>query len=444
MTTFDQLALTAQLKRALAQEGHDTPTPIQAAAIPPALDGKDILGIAQTGTGKTAAFLLPLLNQIASHRQRPAPKTARALILTPTRELAVQILDRVAAYSKGTKASRALVIGGASMNQQRRALSRGVDVLVATPGRLVDLVKRDWCDLSHTEFLVLDEADQMLDMGFIHAIRHLRSCLPDQIQSLLFSATMPKQIERFVAEMLVDPVRVEVTPVSKTADKVEQSVLFVSQTGKPAALAEILRQDDVERVLVFARTKHGADKIVKSLATKDIEAAAIHGNKSQNARQRALNRFAKGELRVLIGTDIAARGIDIKGITHVVQYDLPEVPETYVHRIGRTARAEASGVAIALCSAGERHLLKAIEKVTRLTIPVAEGSAEQTDDEIAKAKAEATRNRQQRGRRPGPRPGSRNTAKRPPKDGRSKSGNAGPSRRPKRKGAARPKTAVAK
>ncbi|MBB4659241.1 DEAD/DEAH box helicase [Parvularcula dongshanensis] len=374
MTQFKDLGLAEPLLRALAAEGHTAPTPIQAQAIPPALEGRDVLGIAQTGTGKTAAFTLPILHYLATTKTRWQAKQPRALVLAPTRELAVQIEERTLAYGKAMRVRTALVIGGVPQNRQKRAVAGGVDVLVATPGRLADMMEQGLVDLSATEALVLDECDQMLDMGFVKAVQRIRRAMPSRVRTFLFSATMPKEIERLAAEMLTDPVRVSVTPVAKTADRVEQSVLLVPKSGKIDALTQILREDDVTRALVFSRTKHGADKIVKALAARGIEAGAIHGNKAQNARQRALNAFGDGTLPVLVATDIAARGIDVSGISHVVQHDLPEVPEAYVHRIGRTARAGREGVAVAFCSADEVPLLRAIEKLTRQSIPVAEGS----------------------------------------------------------------------
>ena len=375
MTNFSDLALAAPLQRALAAEGHTIPTPIQAQAIPPAMEGRDVLGIAQTGTGKTAAFVLPILHRL-SGRIRYATRQPRCLILAPTRELAVQIQERAIAYGGEMRPRTALVIGGVSQSKQKRAVQGGVDVLVATPGRLVDMMDQGLVDLSATEILVLDEADQMLDMGFIHAVRRIAKALPskDELQTYLFSATMPREIERFARDMLTDPAKVEVTPVAKTADRVEQSVLFVPKAGKLDALTEILRREDVTKSLVFSRTKHGADKIVKALAARGIEAAAIHGNKAQNARQRALAAFTDGAVPVLVATDIAARGIDVTGVSHVIQHDLPEVAEAYVHRIGRTARAGRAGEAIAFCSADEVALLRQVEKLTRQSVPVEPGS----------------------------------------------------------------------
>ena len=376
MTSFDDLALAAPLARALRDEGHTAPTPIQAQAIPPGMAGRDVLGIAQTGTGKTAAFVLPILHRLCGDERKAGRGCARALVLAPTRELAVQIEERVRAYGGNMRPRTALVIGGVPHGRQRKALSRGVEVLVATPGRLSEMAEAGDADLSRTEVLVLDEADQMLDMGFIHAVRRLRKMMPQRVQTYLFSATMPKEIQAFADDLLTDPVRVAVTPVAKTADRVEQSVLFVSKGEKGTALARLLTDPEVDRALVFARTKHGADKVVRGLEKAGIDAAAIHGNKSQNARQRALRGFAEGTTPVLVATDIAARGIDVTGISHVIQHDLPEVPETYVHRIGRTARAGADGVAVALCCGEEVSLLRAVERLTKQAVPVMDGSDE--------------------------------------------------------------------
>jgi ATP-dependent RNA helicase RhlE len=428
MTTFQDLALAAPLARALAEEGHTDPTPIQAQAIPHAMQGRDVLGIAQTGTGKTAAFTLPILHRLHEAKLRWAPRQPHVLILAPTRELAVQIDERVRAYGKAMRVRTAIIIGGVPQGRQKRAMAGGVDVLIATPGRLNDLIAQGLVDLSSTRTLVLDEADHMLDMGFIKPIQRIRAAMPDRVHTFLFSATMPKEIERFANEMLTDPVRVEVTPVAKTADKVDQSVLFVTKGGKPAALRDILSEAATERTLVFSRTKHGADKIVKQLEADGIQAAAIHGNKAQNARQRALSAFSDGKVPVLVATDIAARGIDVDGITHVVQYDLPEVPESYVHRIGRTARAGKTGVAVAFCSADELDLLRAVEKLTRQSVPVADGSVSIEDLGPPAPKEKPQHRKGQRGGRPqgqnaggqkagGGNPGNRNGQRRGGKPG---------------------------
>ena len=358
--------------RALAEEKYITPTPIQAQTIPIALSRRDVIGIAQTGTGKTAAFALPILHHLCADRRGPQRKTCRVLVLSPTRELSGQILDSFRAYGRHVKLSSALVIGGVSMGGQVRALQNGVDVLVATPGRLLDLVASNAVRLGSVDYLVLDEADRMLDMGFVHDIRKIIAKLPARRQTLFFSATMPRAIADLADQMLRDPARVAVAPAASTVDAVEQRVVRVDRAAKPAALLEILQRESIDRALVFTRTKHGADKVVRSLVKGGIAAEAIHGNKSQNQRERVLTAFRKGAVRTLVATDIAARGIDIDGISHVVNFDLPNVPETYVHRIGRTARAGAAGVAISLCGAEESVFLRDIEKLIQISIPATE------------------------------------------------------------------------
>ncbi|BAR99054.1 DEAD/DEAH box helicase [Blastochloris viridis] len=378
MTEFSTLGLAAPILRALAEANHTHPTPIQLQAVPPVLAGRDLVGIAQTGTGKTAAFALPILNRLATHPgpARPDKGTVRALILAPTRELAGQILDSVKIYGRHLRLKTALAIGGVSINPQIKALAHGVDVLVATPGRLMDLHNQRAVRLDRVEVLVLDEADQMLDMGFIQTVRRIVGLLPAHRQSLLFSATMPKEIESLAAKMMREPVQVAVNPVAKTADRIDQRVLFVDKAAKTAALVDVLSLESVDRALVFARTKHGADRIVRALDKAGLPAAAIHGNKSQNQRERVLAAFRSGSVRTLVATDIAARGIDVAGISHVVNFDLPNVPESYVHRIGRTARAGAAGVAISLCDAEERPYLKAIENLIRCSIPTVDKRGE--------------------------------------------------------------------
>jgi ATP-dependent RNA helicase RhlE len=372
MTQFNELGLAAPLLRALEEEGYTTPTPIQAQAIPAALQGRDVLGIAQTGTGKTAAFALPLLNRLAIDPKRAAPFTCRALILSPTRELASQIHESIRAYGRHIRPSTALVFGGVPENPQKRAMAKGVDVLIATPGRLMDLLNQRAMKLDGIEVFVLDEADQMLDRGFWPSIRRVAGMLPRTKHTMFFSATMPEDIAKLAKELLPDPVRVEVTPVATTAERVNQRVIHTRADGKRAILADLLRGEGVGRALVFSRTKHGADRIVKQLEQDGLAAGAIHGNKSQGQRERALDAFKKGTAPILVATDIAARGIDVDGVTHVIQYDLPEVPETYVHRIGRTARAGASGEAVALVAPDEVALLRAVERLTRQQVP-AEG-----------------------------------------------------------------------
>jgi superfamily II DNA/RNA helicase len=368
LNSFSEFGLTEPILRALAQENYVTPTPIQAQTIPSALAGRDIVGIAQTGTGKTAAFALPILHRLAAQPRRVERKTCRVLVLSPTRELSGQILDSFNAYGRHLGLASALAIGGVPMGRQVRALLGGVDVLVATPGRLLDLVRSNALRLGGVEFLVLDEADRMLDMGFIHDIRKIVAQIPAARQTMLFSATMPMQIAELAKSMLRDPVRVAVAPAATTAERVEQQVVHVARPAKLAMLAELLRGEAIERALVFTRTKHGADKVVRGLAKTGISAQAIHGNKSQNQRERVLGEFRAGKIRTLVATDIAARGIDVDGISHVVNFDLPNEPETYVHRIGRTARAGAAGIAISLCAGEEIPYLRAIEKLIRLAI----------------------------------------------------------------------------
>jgi len=370
LTSFNEFGLAEPILRALAQENYVTPTPIQAQTIPLACQGRDVIGIAQTGTGKTAAFALPILNHLFARRHRPAQKSCRILVLSPTRELSSQISDSFRTYGRHIRPLEiALAIGGVPINRQVRALARGAEVLVATPGRLLDLVHQRALRLDHIEVVVLDEADRMLDMGFIHDIKKIIAMLPKARQTLFFSATMPQEITRLADTMLRDPARVAVTPQATTADRVAQRVLMTEKASKAALLAEVIRTEPIDRVLVFTRTKHGADKVVRVLNKAGIAAEAIHGNKSQNQRERVLAAFRSGRLRTLIATDIAARGIDVDGVSHVVNYDLPNIPESYVHRIGRTARAGAEGVAISFCDHEERGYLRDIERLIRMTIP---------------------------------------------------------------------------
>jgi len=370
LDSFNELNLSEPLLKAIASEGYGKPTPIQAKAIPELLAGRDLLGIAQTGTGKTAAFALPMLQRLAQKTERPARGTCRALILTPTRELAAQIADSFKTYGRNTKVTRAVVYGGVSIGKQIEILRGGIDVLVATPGRLVDLIERRAVTLAKVEIFVLDEVDQMLDLGFIHAIRKITAMLPKVRQNLFFSATMPKEIAGLAAALLTNPVRIEVAPVATTVDTVNQSVIHVEPSTKLKLLSELLKDNNMTRTLVFTRTKHGADKVMKGLSAAGFTAAAIHGNKSQANRERALAGFKNGKILVLVATDIAARGIDVDRVSHVVNYDLPYVPESYVHRIGRTARAGAEGTAIALCTPEERSLLRDIERTIRQPVPV--------------------------------------------------------------------------
>jgi ATP-dependent RNA helicase RhlE len=367
---FTDLGLDARLLETLSREGYTTPTAVQAQSIPPLLDGRDLLAVAQTGTGKTAAFALPLLQRLAASGQRAEPGRARALVLVPTRELALQVETAVRTYGRGMKLRSAVVMGGASKGQQARALSRGLDLLIATPGRLVDHLNDGNVRLDRVEALVLDEADRMLDMGFLPAVRRIAGLVPAQRQSILVSATMAKEISRLAGDLLREPARVEVSPQSPAVDRIEQRVYHVAQPDKRQLLADLLQDPDLERVIVFTRTKHGADRLARQLGAEGIEAEAMHGNKTQGARQTALKRFAGGRARVLVATDVAARGLDVDGITHVVNYDLPNEAESYVHRIGRTGRAGASGIALSFCDAGERGQLRGIERLTRKSLTV--------------------------------------------------------------------------
>ena len=369
--TFQDLPLQPAILKAVAEAGYTSPSPIQARAIPPVLAGRDLLGCAQTGTGKTAAFALPILQNLSA--QTPQRPCIRALILTPTRELALQIGDSFSAYGKHLKLRHTVIFGGVGQQPQVEALRRGVDILIACPGRLNDLIGQRLIDLSGIEIFVLDEADRMLDMGFIHDVKKVIAKLPRRRQTLLFSATMPKEIEELADSLLHDPAVVKVDPVSSTVDRIDQKLYFVEKKQKIELLAYLLQDKSIVNALVFSRTKHGADRIARLLNKAGITAAAIHGNKSQTARVNALEGFKAGKTRVLVATDIAARGIDISELSHVFNYDLPEVPETYVHRIGRTARAGADGVAISFCSTEEREYLAGIEKLNRKKIPVVTG-----------------------------------------------------------------------
>jgi superfamily II DNA/RNA helicase len=369
LNSFQGFGLAEPIARALVDEQYVTPTPIQAQTVPLALAGRDVIGIAQTGTGKTAAFALPILNRLFTDRKPPVRKSCRVLVLSPTRELSGQILDSFRAYGRHMQISSDLAIGGVSMGRQVRAMLTGLDVLVATPGRLLDLVHSNALKLDKVDVLVLDEADRMLDMGFIHDIRKIVSKLPKDRQTLFFSATMPQAIAELASQMLRDPARVAVTPSASTVDRIDQRIVHLDKAAKPSMLAEILKSETLDRCLVFTRTKHGADKVVRGLAKSGIDAEAIHGNKSQNQRERVLAAFRTGEVRILVATDIAARGIDVEGISHVVNYDLPNIPESYVHRIGRTARAGADGIAISFCDAEEMPFLRDIEKLIRRAIP---------------------------------------------------------------------------
>ena len=376
--TFADLEIHPALQDAVDDEGYTHPTPIQAQAIPHLLQGRDLLGIAQTGTGKTAAFALPILHRLANANP-PSRGRARVLILTPTRELAIQIDESFHVYGRGLDSSHTVIFGGVGQRPQVQAMNRGVDVLVATPGRLLDLMGQGHIHLDEVGIFVLDEADRMLDMGFIHDVRRVIQELPQERQTLLFSATMPDAIADLSQRILRDPVRVEVTPETMTVDRIAQSVLLVEKRDKTRLLADVLGAPEVERALVFTRTKHGANRVVKQLERVRVTAEAIHGNKSQGARQRALANFKEGRTRVLVATDIAARGIDVEGISHVINYDLPNIPESYVHRIGRTARAGAEGIAISFCDVDERAFLRDIERLIRQQVDIVTGHAFESD-----------------------------------------------------------------
>ncbi len=363
--SFSELGLAEPICRALAAENYTNPTPIQMRAIPLLLEGRDLLGIAQTGTGKTAAFALPILQKLGKPRHPAAPRSAHALILAPTRELAVQIGESFAAYGRHIHLRHTVILGGVGQSPQVKALARGVDILIATPGRLLDLAQQNHVRLDDVKHFVLDEADRMLDMGFIRDVRKIVAMLPKQRQSLLFSATMPNDVAKLAADMLREPMRVEVTPQAVTVDRIEQRVFFVATASKRALLIDLLKDPALRRVIVFTRTKNHANRVSEYLDCAGISADAIHGNKSQNARQRALERFRSGEARVLVATDIAARGIDVDGVSHVINFELPNEPESYVHRIGRTARAGNSGIALSFCDTAERGFLRDIERLTK-------------------------------------------------------------------------------
>jgi ATP-dependent RNA helicase RhlE len=373
--SFSGLGIAEPIQRALAADNYLQPTPIQAQAIPPLLAGRDVLGLAQTGTGKTAAFGLPLLQKLHADRKSAAARSARALILAPTRELAVQIDQSLRSYGRHLGLRHAVVMGGMNQNAQIRALRHGVDILVATPGRLLDLIGQKHVVLDAAATLVVDEADRMFDMGFIRDVRRIVSLLPRRRQSMLFSATMPAEVAHLVAEVLKDPVRINVSPPKLTGERIDQRVYFVESKDKQALLHDLLRDHEMRRAIVFTRTKHGANKVAKRLAAVGHAAEAIHGNKSQAARQRALEGFRSGRSRVLVATDIAARGIDIDEVTHIVNFELPEIAETYVHRIGRTARAGSAGIAISFCDAAERDSLRSIERLVQRRLDAMNGPA---------------------------------------------------------------------
>ncbi|HEY0897033.1 MAG TPA: DEAD/DEAH box helicase [Sphingobacteriaceae bacterium] len=369
--SFENLNLIEPIRKALKTEGYTTATPIQEQSIPIILKKKDLLGCAQTGTGKTAAFAIPVLQLLHEQKhQEKGPLSIKTLILTPTRELAIQIGESFAAYGKHTGLKHTVIFGGVSQNTQVLALKKGVDILVATPGRLLDLMNQKLLHLHHLKILVLDEADRMLDMGFIHDVKKIIAKIPEKRQTLFFSATMPPEIQKLANSLLVNPEKVEVTPVSSTAEMIDQKVFFVAKGDKKNLLIHVLKDPAIKSVLVFTRTKHGADKVVKDLFKAGVQGEAIHGNKSQNARQRALSNFKSGVTRVLVATDIAARGIDVDNLSHVINYELPNIPETYVHRIGRTGRAGASGEALSFCDSEEVDFLKDIQKLITKSIPV--------------------------------------------------------------------------
>lgn len=367
---FNELNLLEPILNALTKQGYTEPTPIQQQAIPYVLEGRDVMGCAQTGTGKTAAFAIPIIQRIHASKQADNSNKIRALIVTPTRELAIQIEESFKNYGSELKLRYTVIFGGVNQSQQVNRLKNGVDVLIATPGRLLDLQQQGFIKLGNLEIFVLDEADRMLDMGFIHDVKKIIKLIPTKRQTLFFSATMPKEITSLANSILTDPVKVEVNPVSSTAEMIEQALYYVDTPAKKDLLVHVLKETTAPSVLVFSRTKHGADKIVKLLAKNKVTAEAIHGNKSQNARQRALSNFKDKTSRVLVATDIAARGIDIDELSFVINYDIPNIPETYVHRIGRTGRAGASGIAVSFCDKEERKYIRDIQKLISLEIPV--------------------------------------------------------------------------
>ena len=439
MTDFSTLGLSPVILKSLAELGFTQPTPIQEQAIPHLLEGRDLMGLAQTGTGKTAAFGLPLIQKLSGYGARPGPRATHALILAPTRELVNQIATNLRGFVRHSHLKVTAVVGGQSINVQSNALQRGTDILVATPGRLLDLVERKAVRLDTAKVLILDEADQMLDLGFIHALRRIAKLVGTPRQTMLFSATMPNQIEDLSRAYLVDPVRVEVTPPGRTADRIAQSVHFVDQRAKTGLLINLLKQRPGDLSLVFARTKHGAEKLMKNLVKEGLSAASIHGNKSQGQRERAIKAFRDGEIRVLVATDVAARGIDIPGVSHVYNFDLPEVAEAYVHRIGRTARAGAEGKAVAFCSAAEMHLLKGIEKLTGVALEIAGGTppsrqaAAQAADEASKERRDAQRQRPGNGPRMRTAPAKPGGQKAEPRSGQKQGDQQRPARNKRRR-----------
>ncbi|TQV75851.1 DEAD/DEAH box helicase [Denitrobaculum tricleocarpae] len=408
-STFAELGIVEPLQRALHAENYLNPTPIQQQAIPLLLKGRDLLGIAQTGTGKTAAFALPLLQRLSESDQRAPARGTRALILAPTRELAIQIGEGIETYGTHLKLRHSVIFGGVGQNPQVRALSKGLDILVATPGRLLDLLSQKHLRLDAVEILILDEADRMLDMGFIRDVRKIVAAVPKKRHSLLFSATMPNDVAHLAADLLNDPQRVEITPAATTVERIEQQVYFVDGSRKRGLLATLLADTDFARVIVFTRTKHGANRVAGHLEKAGITARAIHGNKSQSARQKALSEFKEGSVRVLVATDIAARGIDVDNVTHVINFELPNEPESYVHRIGRTARAGTTGIAVSFCDSKERSYLRDIERLTKKRLSVAgtpEGFAQAASPEADRDNRDERRGngpkrQRNRGRKPG-------------------------------------------
>jgi len=370
---FEKLNLISPIREALKAEGYTKPTDIQQQAIPPLLEGRDLIGCAQTGTGKTAAFAIPILQMLALEKREPkSPRMIKALILTPTRELAIQIGDSFSTYGQNLDIKNTVIYGGVGQKPQTDALKAGIDILIATPGRLIDLMNQKFVNLHHVRFFVLDEADRMLDMGMVNDVKKIIAHFPAIRQNMMFSATMPVEITKLVDSILKDPVKIAVTPISSTVDIIEQAVYFVDKKDKKQLLIHLLKDQSIASALVFSRTKHGADKIIKDLAKAGVKAQAIHGNKSQTARQQALNNFKEKRTRILVATDIAARGIDVTELSHVINFDLPNIPETYVHRIGRTGRAGLGGVALSFCDAEERPLLKDIEKLISKKLPIVE------------------------------------------------------------------------
>ena len=436
MTTFADLGLSPKLLSALEKTNMTTPTPIQAQAIPHIMKGADLMGLAQTGTGKTAAFGLPLLHRLLDIGHPPGPRKVRALIMAPTRELVNQIAENFLTFTKGTAVKVTMVVGGASLNRQTERLARGSDVLVATPGRLIDLLERGAVSLDECGYLVLDEADHMLDMGFIHSLRKIAKYIPQHRQTLLFSATMPNDIEEIASTYLRNPVRVQVAPPGKPIEKIVQSVHFIPQGDKAKLLETYLKTHAGEQALVFGRTKHGSEKLYKLLLAWGFKASSIHGNKSQNHRDKTLSEFRAGDLDVLVATDVAARGIDIPGVRHVYNYDMPNVPENYVHRIGRTARAGADGNAVAFCAPAEMSELHAVEKMLKKPIPVIGGAPWAADVVAAAGKPHQTRGPRQ-GRPQGSKPQGAKPAGRPSKPQGKPAAAPGANRPPRRTEAAK-------